>query len=89
MNSPSAPSSAANEKLFWTLISLRVSILLLISSFSLVLASFILFLVPALSFSSKPAALPEITLCFYLLAGVDFFFFSSKLMRNCADGEGD
>lgn len=43
---------------------------------------------PALSFSSKPAALPEIALCFYLLAGVDFFF-SSKLMRNCADGEGD
>lgn len=50
-----------NEKLFWTLIFLRVRILLIF------VAIFILFCMLPFSFSSKPAALPEVFSCFYLL----------------------
>lgn len=85
------PLNAVNEKLFWSLIFLRVRILLL-----MFLAIFILLCVLAFSFSSKPAALPEVVLCFYLLGGALFWFcfcfclvFLNLLERNCTDGDRD
>lgn len=83
---PLSPS-VVNEKPFWAFIFLRVRILLLIFSFSLILSSFILLLVPASPFSSKPAALPELALyficllvCFLCFSFVfSFFFFFPQL----------
>lgn len=64
------PLNSVSEKLFWTLIFLRVRILL---SF---LVIFILFCMLAFSFSSKAAALPEVVSCFFFAGwcGVLVFF---------------